>query len=85
MRRRVANLELAISPIFRMDPGAREGRMAAGSDQIMEPEGVVKITQPMLLSPAPPMLLAPMRDNYFGPANRCPTFTSPHNAVNSFY
>ena len=51
--------------------------MAKGSDQITEPDGVVKITQSMLLTPVPRMLLAPMRDDYCDPGRRCPTFTLP--------
>ena len=63
--------------IFRMDPVAREGCMASGSDQITELGGVVKITQSMLSNPAPRMLLAPMHDDYCDPGRRCPTFTLP--------
>ena len=63
--------------ILRMDPVARGVCMASGSDQITEPGGVVEITQSMLLTPAPRMLLAPMRDDYCDHGCRCPTFTLP--------
>ena len=51
--------------------------MASGSDQITEPDGLVKITQSMLLTPVPRMLLAPMHDDYCDPGRRCTTFPSP--------